>query len=176
MEYLILLAMNIYSLWELLLHRESKMIEWAHTGSRNSCRMGLTREHPFISDFVFHHHDNAQCFPWVGLATWNLHSSCTAFLTNQWWFSMRSARVIFPQFPVSSRSNCLHTCKISISEIFPIALSLYITNSDLLPDNIKGKRNQDKDYHRFYWHNWKNMQKDSSHLNAIKAECLRLKT
>lgn len=45
---------------------------------------------------------------------------------------MRSARVILPQLVLSNESNWLQICWMSFSDIFPISLSLYITNSDLL--------------------------------------------
>lgn len=45
-------------------------------------------------------------------------------LLYQWWFSIRSARVIFPQFPVSSLSNLSQICIMSFSDTFPISLSL----------------------------------------------------
>jgi len=45
---------------------------------------------------------------------------------------MRSARVILPQLVLSNESNWLQICWMSFSAIFPISLSLYITNSDLL--------------------------------------------
>lgn len=44
----------------------------------------------------------------------------------------RSASDIFPEFPVSSRSNIEHICNIYFSVTCPISFILYITNSDFL--------------------------------------------
>lgn len=48
------------------------------------------------------------------------------------WRLIRSASVIFPQFPESSLSNWAQICITSFSDTFPISLSLYMTYSDLL--------------------------------------------
>lgn len=48
------------------------------------------------------------------------------------WRLIRSARLIFPQFPESSLSNWVQICITSFSDTFPISLSLYMTYSDLL--------------------------------------------
>lgn len=51
---------------------------------------------------------------------------------------IRSATVILPHLPSSIKSNWLQICRMSFSAIFPISLSLYMTNSDLL----QGETNQ----------------------------------
>lgn len=63
---------------------------------------------------------------------------------NQWWLSIRSARVIFPQCPLSRRSNFLVICRISFSVTFPISFNLYMTYSDLLQEVVRIRCNISK--------------------------------